>query len=286
MNIVTISNLQLDTSSRTLSNQNGQSIELRPLTFSVFNLLIENHGTPVKREKIYEECWSGRIVTDQALTNVISELRRVLISLKATNIEVKTVSKVGYYLSLPESNAPAFYEPPTYPLETEVFELPSVTKGSSPQRNLFEIFRSANHFKVILFAIISTVLFITIFNTFQSSQKPNFINKNNYSKFEISHLSLYFSDVSGENFDISKVIKNLDTRNFGNVKQCSISIYIRVYRSLYDESRLASKMFVFTKAPKESQTYHHLNATADSIAEVLNSITISRKNQCNLLSYQ
>ncbi|WP_275666035.1 winged helix-turn-helix domain-containing protein [Vibrio sp. Isolate23] len=283
MNIVTISNLQLDTASRTLSNHNGQSIELRPLTFNVFSLLIENHGTPVKREKIYAECWSGRVVTDQALTNVISELRRVLISLKATSVEIKTVSKIGYYLSLPSANSPIVYEPASYPVNTEVLEVPSVTKKKLPQMSLLEIFKFAYTFKLALFITVSTALFLTGFGIFHSPPKPNFINKDNYSKFEMSHLSLYFSNVSGKNFDINKVIESLETRNFENIKQCKISVYVRVYRSLYDESRLASKIFVFTQDPTNSKTYHHLNATTHSLAETLNRVAINRKTQCNSL---
>ncbi|HGY9608469.1 winged helix-turn-helix domain-containing protein [Vibrio harveyi] len=61
-------------------------------------MLLLQKNEPVSREELFETCWEGLVVTDQALTNVVSGLRRNLLSLKAQNAEIKTISKVGYFI--------------------------------------------------------------------------------------------------------------------------------------------------------------------------------------------
>ncbi|MEZ8102652.1 winged helix-turn-helix domain-containing protein [Vibrio bivalvicida] len=278
MNIVTLSNLQLDTSSRTLRNNTGHSIELRPLTFDVFNLLIENHGTPVKREKIYEVCWHGRVVTDQALTNVISELRRALISLKAKNIEIKTVSKMGYYLTLPCVNSPANIGTPPSSINNGVVKAPIAANDKSHWVERIGTCGVTTRAKAALFVVFANLMLLTACDLFRSPSMPNFMDTSNYTKLEISQLTLYFNNVSGEVFDITKVVEGLDSRHF---RQCATNVYLRVYRSLYDESRLAAKMFVFTQSPIDNQSYRQFSTTEDTLAEVLNKIAIQRKSECN-----
>ncbi len=46
-------------------------------------MLLLQKNEPVSREELFETCWEGLVVTDQALTNVVSGLRRNLLSLKA-----------------------------------------------------------------------------------------------------------------------------------------------------------------------------------------------------------
>ncbi|MDN3686059.1 winged helix-turn-helix domain-containing protein [Vibrio sinaloensis] len=50
-------------------------IILRPLPYEVLLLLLQR-DEPVSREELFAHCWQGMVVTDQALTNVISGLRR------------------------------------------------------------------------------------------------------------------------------------------------------------------------------------------------------------------
>lgn len=60
---------------------------------------------PVSREELFKTCWEGLVVTDQVLTNVVSGLRRNLLSLKAQNAEIKTISKVGYFIQTESSKS-------------------------------------------------------------------------------------------------------------------------------------------------------------------------------------
>lgn len=100
MHKIIIANLVLEPESRTLTNQFGHKVMLRPLPYEVFRLLLDQQGKSVSRDQLFNVCWEGMVVTDQALTNVISNLRRNLVQLKAENVTIKTVSKIGYLLAI------------------------------------------------------------------------------------------------------------------------------------------------------------------------------------------
>ncbi|NRF12904.1 winged helix-turn-helix domain-containing protein [Vibrio coralliilyticus] len=89
----------MDTSDLSITNSTtGKLIRLRPLPFKVLIYLYENKGKCITRNELFSECWNGAIVSDQALTNVISNLRKSLLEVNAYNVILKTVSKVGYIL--------------------------------------------------------------------------------------------------------------------------------------------------------------------------------------------
>ena len=58
--------------------RSGTEIHLRPQTYEVLKYLVENHGHLISKDKLIEEVWKGRAVTDGSLGKCIEELRDAL----------------------------------------------------------------------------------------------------------------------------------------------------------------------------------------------------------------
>jgi Tol biopolymer transport system component/DNA-binding winged helix-turn-helix (wHTH) protein len=87
----------------------GQVARLEPKVMAVLVVLARRAGETVSREKLFEEVWDGRIVTDDALTRCISALRRVLRD--GEGVEIKALPKLGYVLTVDAAPALAIAGP-------------------------------------------------------------------------------------------------------------------------------------------------------------------------------
>ncbi|RUX33460.1 MULTISPECIES: winged helix-turn-helix domain-containing protein [unclassified Mesorhizobium] len=85
---------------RGLLLENGRPVYVRAKTFSLLAYLVEHANRVVSRDQIFEVVWQGLVVTDDALTQTVRDLRSVLGEEGATLI--KTVAKRGYMLTLEE----------------------------------------------------------------------------------------------------------------------------------------------------------------------------------------
>jgi len=56
----------------------GREIHLRPQTYEVLKYLVENTGRLISKDKLIEEVWQGRAVTDGSLGKCIEEVREAL----------------------------------------------------------------------------------------------------------------------------------------------------------------------------------------------------------------
>ena len=56
----------------------GQSVHLRPQTYEVLKYFVEHRGHLISKDKLIEEVWQGRAVTDGSLVKCIEELREKL----------------------------------------------------------------------------------------------------------------------------------------------------------------------------------------------------------------
>jgi adenylate cyclase len=72
----------------------GNEIALRPKTFAVLHYLIENCGRLVSKDELFAAVWPNLAVTDDALVQSISELRRALGD-DGSHL-IKTVPRRGY----------------------------------------------------------------------------------------------------------------------------------------------------------------------------------------------
>lgn len=79
-----------------LINNEWQDVEARQL--NLLKLLIENHGSAVSRNQIMDVLWNDTIVSDNSVSQAITQLRKSLHDDKETPRFIKTVPRVGYQL--------------------------------------------------------------------------------------------------------------------------------------------------------------------------------------------
>ncbi len=85
---------QLDPDTVRLSKQ-GQELEVEPQVFNTLLLLIENRHRVVAKNELLADIWQGRVVTDQVITRIIYQLRKILDS-TGQDSHIRTVRGTGY----------------------------------------------------------------------------------------------------------------------------------------------------------------------------------------------
>jgi adenylate cyclase len=99
----TFENWTLDCEHGTLTAETGE-VALRPKSFEVLRFLIENAGRLVSRDDLLNAVWPGVTVTEESLTQCVSEVRSALGD-PGQRI-IKTVPKRGYVFAVPVSTEP------------------------------------------------------------------------------------------------------------------------------------------------------------------------------------
>lgn len=94
---VRLGRARVDLDAERVVDQTGQAAALRPQTFAVLRLLIENPGRLVTKEEIMAAVWPRVLVTDDSLVQCIGEIRRALGDEDKTLIE--TMPRRGYRLA-------------------------------------------------------------------------------------------------------------------------------------------------------------------------------------------
>lgn len=82
----------------------GTPARVEPKVMAVLIALARRKGQTVSREKLFDDAWHGRAVTDDALTRCISALRRIFRD--GQGVEIKALPKLGYVLIADASTAP------------------------------------------------------------------------------------------------------------------------------------------------------------------------------------
>ncbi|MGU3538173.1 winged helix-turn-helix domain-containing tetratricopeptide repeat protein [Methylobacterium sp. A54F] len=101
---IALADVVVDLRREQVTGRDGTRRDLRPRAFAVLRRLAEEAGDLVDKDALLSDCWPGVIVTEDSLTQCISEIRRVL-GAEARDL-IRTVPRRGYRLILPES-APA-----------------------------------------------------------------------------------------------------------------------------------------------------------------------------------
>ena len=81
----------------------GKAMHVAPKAMAVLVRLAETSGQVVSRQELFDAVWPGAVVTDDALTQRISELRRALGDTAQNPQYIKTIPKVGFRLIPPIS---------------------------------------------------------------------------------------------------------------------------------------------------------------------------------------
>jgi TolB-like protein len=112
-----IAGLTLDLRREELRDGAGARIELRNRSFGVLRHLATNAGRVVTKDELLEANWPGVTVTEDSLTQCISEIRRVLGD--AGRDLIRTVPRRGYMIVFPEL-PPGRADPPAVAKPIEV----------------------------------------------------------------------------------------------------------------------------------------------------------------------
>jgi len=79
----------------------GQDVALAPKTFHFLCLMLGAGNAVVSRDRLFEQLWQGRAVSDESLAQVVAQCRRALDDSAARQRIIKTIPKLGYRL-IPE----------------------------------------------------------------------------------------------------------------------------------------------------------------------------------------
>ena len=79
----------------------GRSVKLEPKAMSVLVYLADRPGQVVSREELLSAVWSGVVVGDDSLTQVVIKLRKALGEVPHKPAYIQTISKGGYRLIAP-----------------------------------------------------------------------------------------------------------------------------------------------------------------------------------------
>jgi TolB-like protein/DNA-binding winged helix-turn-helix (wHTH) protein/cytochrome c-type biogenesis protein CcmH/NrfG len=79
----------------------GKTVKLEPKAMAVLVCLADRPGQVVSREALLSAVWSGVVVGDDSLTQVVIKLRKALGDVPETPAYIQTISKGGYRLIAP-----------------------------------------------------------------------------------------------------------------------------------------------------------------------------------------
>lgn len=105
---------------------NGNEIFMEHRLKELFLILLKNKDDFVSREKLMAFVWKDVVVTEQSITKAISDLRKFFIKNEIENLNITTVSKIGYKLEIKKS--PNINEKKNYSLKLS-FKILAYTIG-------------------------------------------------------------------------------------------------------------------------------------------------------------
>jgi|GEM_PF-568198 len=138
-------------------NLGGDSVRLGPINMKVLVMLVSRPGVVVSRPEIFAQVWGDQIVSDDALTRCISDLRAGLKVLTKNKLIIQTIPKRGYQWVLEE---PDELEGIIAPIrETESVSLQKVqTESQIPKPGFVE-----GMSKWLRVGLVSFILLFTLF---------------------------------------------------------------------------------------------------------------------------
>ncbi|GAD28943.1 winged helix-turn-helix domain-containing protein [Photobacterium leiognathi] len=240
-----------DSSTRTLTHDNGQTEYFTPRVNDVFLLLLEHQGTCVEKEFLLSQCWGEAIVSEQALTNVISKLRKVLVKHALTVITITTVSKSGYLLEVKMDDScvvGADNKQVKQQLERKTIK-PSLLSEDIVKVNESDIKkpvepnilgRKSVFYLLIILISITTLLIYYINDVINAT--PYFIDAKNYShEINIGTNKVYFNEADDYDVDKALFIKDI-TKGISSV--CHSNIYAQFYYNTRIANNSAIVVFI------------------------------------------
>lgn len=134
MDRIELTDLTVDFRAEEVRRRDGALIELRPRCFEVLRRLAARAGELVTKEELLASCWPGVVVTEESLTQCVSEIRRALGP--GGREMIRTVARRGYVLTRPAPPAAAGAPGPSPLIWPSVAVLPFEESSGEPGRGL------------------------------------------------------------------------------------------------------------------------------------------------------
>jgi transcriptional activator of cad operon len=87
-------------SEQIILTKNGLTLECEPRVFELLVFFCRNPQEALSRELLVSHVWKGRVVSDAAVNRAVGELRKLLEDNPSSPHWIKTVSKIGYRLTV------------------------------------------------------------------------------------------------------------------------------------------------------------------------------------------
>ena len=274
---------------RQFVREDGHVETISPLEGKVFLLLLENVGECIERGLIFDRCWGNVIVSEQALTNVISKIRKTLSRVTCGCATIRTVSKTGYSLEIDESKKTSLNNQAVPQAELIAPADKSSTTSQEPVKNSSTIISdsitsnqahgsvalglsniTSNKHAVIagyIFALIC--ILVTAFNLFQTYYKPTpyFIDKSEYRDSYADNTNHYFFHIAhGDSYSLPAITEKLTSVI---PSYCNVDVFVRIYPSVDQPESDALYMLVQKKdgeALNYGATIFNVETSFDSFA--------------------
>src|SRR4051794_22512754 len=111
----------------------GVELPLRPKSFALLQLLLENAGRLLNRDTIMEAVWPDVFVTDDSITQCVGDIRRALGD-EAQRL-LRTVPRRGYLFAAEVSRAGPLEESPRARPRASADQPAAPAPSSAPSRN-------------------------------------------------------------------------------------------------------------------------------------------------------
>ncbi|MDK9739842.1 winged helix-turn-helix domain-containing protein [Vibrio sp. D404a] len=242
----------------------GEVETLSPLEGKVFLFLLQNLGDCVERSVLFNECWGDVIVSEQALTNVVSKLRKTLAKVTCDCATIRTVSKTGYLLEvsslkpneLDKSDEPSIgtenasqnadfetQSQPTQSQQSEQTPEQSATSSVNPKTVALEE-QSRGYLNVGFFVAVALCLAVVVFNLYRTfdSSLPYFVDKSNYKYSQVDGSNHHYLHVVREGRYSIEELKLVLARLLP--KPCQLSVFMRIYPSVDSPDDDALSLFI------------------------------------------
>lgn len=127
----------LDTDAHRLE-VDGTPVPVEPQVFAILRLLAGNPGTILTRDRLVDEIWGGRIVSEATIAARIAAARRAVGDSGARQEIIETLTKVGIRMAAgvstegPARPAPAERPPIRYATSADGTRIATVTHGTGP----------------------------------------------------------------------------------------------------------------------------------------------------------
>ncbi|WP_061018975.1 winged helix-turn-helix domain-containing protein [Vibrio splendidus] len=287
---------------RQFVREDGRVETIAPIEGKVFLFLLENEGECIERGLIFDRCWGNVIVSEQALTNVISKIRKTLSRVTCGCATIRTVSKTGYLLEIDESIKPSKTETVpsqvtakasksnSSPIAKEVLAATEISadvntatvtdsdfKTSSnqqPNSTESEPSNSKSNAQLVkagyLVALICVV--VTAFNLFQTyyTPQPYFVDKTEYRDSYTDNTNHYFFHIAhNDSYSLPAI-----TQKLTDVipSHCNVDIFVRIYPSVDQPENDALYMLIKRKdgeALNYSASIFNVESSFDSFTQYM-----------------